>query len=367
MSCNYLYIDDEEQDQVQQYVDALHKHKGLNIDRIKPGKFEELIDKIIDLDPDGILIDWKLDGIPTGKGQYKAGTVAQELRTRSVENEALVKPIILISTDEKLQETYTKEGTSHDLFDFLYKKNEAVEKGERVATELIGFAKSYNELREHRKKKNEINEILELEEKELLDSRIYSSFSTKGDSLKPVHEYAQFIINHLIRIPGPLIDEKTLASRIGINIDESKNWKKLREEHFDVFKFSGPFSGIWDRWWAQKLESWWYEMIEDSKPLQLLKASERIEHIKEKIGIEFTPCEPIEDNYGTEYWTICQVLGQPLDPVDGFMIESSKQFPWQEELYVSKKSVIDRTYKAKGYSLHPMENERYYDLISDDE
>ncbi|MEX1014406.1 MAG: hypothetical protein WDZ80_04570, partial [Candidatus Paceibacterota bacterium] len=98
MSCNYLYIDDEEQENVQQYVNALQKLKDFNVDRIKPGKFEELIDKIIDINPDGILIDWKLDGIPTGNGQYKAGTVAQELRTRSVENETLVKPIILIST-----------------------------------------------------------------------------------------------------------------------------------------------------------------------------------------------------------------------------------------------------------------------------
>ncbi|MEX1013927.1 MAG: hypothetical protein WDZ80_02085, partial [Candidatus Paceibacterota bacterium] len=242
-----------------------------------------------------------------------------------------------------------------------------VEDGERVATELVEFSNSYNDLKEFRKKKNEINVILELKEQELLDSRIYDRFSTNRDSLKPVHEYAQFIINHLIHIPGPLIDEKTIAARIGINIDEAKNWKKLREEHLDAFKFSGSFSGIWDRWWAQKLESWWYEIIECNKPLQLLKASERIDRIKEKIGIEFTPSEPIEENYGTEYWTICQVLGEPLDPVDGFMVESNKQFPWQEELYVSKKSVIDRAFKTMGYNLHPMEHERYFDLISDDE
>jgi len=367
MSCNYLYIDDEKEDQVKQYVDSLQKHKDLNIDRIKPGKFEELITKVIDNNPDGILIDWKLDGIPTGNGQYKAGSVAQELRTRSVENEALVKPIILISTDERLQETYNKEGTSHDLFDFLYKKNIVAEEGKRVANELIEFSNSYNYLKEYRKEKKEINEILDLEEQELLDSRIYGSFPTKKNNLKPVHEYAQFIINHLIRIPGPLIDEKTIAARIGVNIEDSKNWDVIKKDHFNEIKYSGPFSGIWNRWWALKLESWWIDTIDGKTPLQLLKASQRVELIKKKIGIEFTPCKPIEENYSSEYWTICQDLGLPLDPVDGFMVESNKQFPWQEELYISKKSAIERTFDNKGFDLHQMEKERYLDLTFEDD
>ena len=113
-----------------------------------------MIKKILETEVDGILIDWKLDERNQEDVIYKAGEVAQSLRSRSIENEEYAKPIILISTDEKLEKTYSLDETSHDLFDHIYTKGRVVESGKQVAQELINFTNSYSCIKEIYKKEN---------------------------------------------------------------------------------------------------------------------------------------------------------------------------------------------------------------------
>lgn len=368
MSCNYLYIDDEEQDRVQQYVDALQKHDELKITRIQPIEFSKLIKEILETEVDGILIDWKLDERIQEDVVYKAGEVAQSLRSRSIENEEYAKPIILISTDEKLEKTYSLDETSHDLFDHVYTKGGVVDAGVQVAQELIYFTDSYSALKKYKKEKKEIIEILGLEDEKNLDSRIKGNLLTKDETLKPVHECARFIINDLLQIPGLLIDEYVLKARLGLNNEEEEeNWESFKKEELNKFKYVGPFSSIWPRWWAPKLEVWWAERIEVKKPLQLLDAGQRVQLINQNLNKKFTPAQPIDESYSKEFWTICQDLKRPLDSIDGFMIESKKSFPWQEEQYICKKSAAERTYKQHGIRIHQMEEERLMDFLSGDE
>lgn len=367
MSCNYLYIDDEEQDKVQQYVDSLQSHDELEIIRIQPIEFSKLIKKILETEIDGILIDWKLDERNQEDVIYKAGEVAQSLRSRSIENEEYAKPIILISTDEKLEKTYSLDETSHDLFDHIYTKSEVVEAGKQVAQELIFFTDSYSALKKYKKEKKEIIEILGLEDEKILDSRIKGNLLTKDGNLKPVHECARFIINDLLQIPGPLIDEYTLKARIGLYKVEEENWEAFKKAELNKFKYGGPFSNIWPRWWASELEGWWIKKIGEKKPLQLLEADQRVQLINKNWDTKFTPSESIEESYSKEFWTICQDLKKPLDSIDGFMIESKNSFPWQEEQYICKKSAAERTYIQHGIRIHQMEEERLLDFLSEDE
>lgn len=367
MPCNYLYIDDEEQERVQQYVDSLQQNDNLKIERIQPIEFSKLIKKILDSEVDGILIDWKLDERNQEDVMYKAGEVAQSLRSRSIENEEYAKPIILISTDEKLEKTYSLDETSHDLFDHIYTKGVVVNTGKQVAQQLINFSESYSLLKKQKKENEDIFRILGLENESILDSRIKKNLLTKDKNIKPVHECARFIINNLLKIPGPLIDELTLKARLGLNNEEQENWETFKEDELNKFMYTGPFSNIWPRWWASELEGWWSNKIEPNTAIQLIDAAQRIQLMNKKLNTKFTPAQPIEESYSKEFWTICQDLKRPLDSIDGFMIESNKSFPWQEEQYICKKSASERTYRQHGIKIHQMEEERLTDFLLENE
>ncbi|MEP1152663.1 MAG: hypothetical protein ABJH08_13125 [Balneola sp.] len=363
MSCKYIYIDDEDKDLVQPYIDSVQKAENLVIERLELDEFSKLISKIIKADSDGILIDWKLDEKAIEGWQFKAAPVAQELRIKSSENINLAKPIILISTNEKLRETYSIEKSSHDLFDYLYLKSDVIERGEEIGQELIAFADSYKRLRDLTSTKTSFEKILGLKNEEQIDTRILASFSNGEDQL-PVHEYAQFIIYDLLKVPGPLVKEETLASRLGVEMND--NWDDFKTKQFDFCKYTGPFESIFNRWWFKDVERWWEEKVESKKPLQLLKADERVSRINEKIGADLKAVNPISKGYSGQYWTVCQDLNLPLDPIDGFMIAARKSFPWQEERYISKKSAVERTFKNKGLSIHILEKERYLGFMEDE-
>ncbi len=363
MPCNYIYIDDEDQDLVQPYIDSLEKAEGLTIKRVELDEFSKLVSKILETDSDGILIDWKLDEKAIEGWQFKAAPVAQELRIKSSQNMNLAKPIILISTNEKLKETYSNEKSSHDLFDYLYLKSDIVENGKSIGRELILFSEAYKDLKSLISERTPFFKILGLESEEEIDKRIQAKFLTE-ENQKPIHEYAQFIIYDLLKVPGPLIKEDELAARLGVLMNE--DWDEFKSENFDFCKYKGPFNEIFIRWWFKGIEHWWEEIIKNKKPLQLLNADERVSILNEKLGYSLSIASPIEKSYSKQYWTVCQDLNVPLDPIDGFMIDARKSFPWQEERYISKKSAIERTFKNKGFSIHILEKERYLDFMDED-
>ncbi|MCH8535990.1 MAG: hypothetical protein LAT51_13040 [Flavobacteriaceae bacterium] len=205
-----------------------------------------------------------------------------------------------------------------------------------------------------------------LNNSDFLDSRIKGHF-TKREKIKPVHECARFIINDLLKSSGPLINELTLGARLGVNVNSLNDWQSFKESALSDFKYRGSFSNIWQLWWASELENWWAEKINSKKPLQLLKAAERVDLLNKKFNLNFSPANPIEDKYSTEYWTICQDLNRPLDAVDGFMIESNNRFAWQDELYINKKSTAERTYVRKGINIHQVEKDRLIEFLSEEE
>lgn len=337
--------------------------KELHIDIEHPATFQTnsaLISRLKGYQ--GLILDWRLDEISSKtdrkKADFRAATLAQEIRTRETEKKIHPLPIVVWSQESKLKGSYQGDFTSHDLFNWIYKKEEIVENPNVVHDQLLSLALGYKYIDKFRstKKKFNLSDLLKAKDT-YVDIRVQEYFSSTA---RTVHEIARFIIQDLLRRPGLLIDELRLASRLGIDKNASKDWKKILDL-IAKYKYLGPFGDAWERWWAFGVEKeWWLRTSSQDSPLSILNAKERVEIIKKKTGFRnLIVAEPIKPKYHTRFYTICEHTKKPLDPIDGVIIAEKEPQPWQERRYISLDTALER---REGYNPHPTELERLKNL-----
>lgn len=366
MATKYLYIDDEDPASLESYVRAVVGADGdLEIVPERPSNFDQQVQHLLEVlaNFDGLILDWQLDDIPAGDGTrvlFRAGALAQELRTRETSNEVKGLPIILWSTKPKLRKSYYGDHTSHDLFDVLYDKESVVDNAQVVNEQLASLAHGYKRITSILSQGVALAELFGINSEvfESLDPRFTGSLS-KTERL-PIHEYARFILKEVVLRPGPLINEEVLAARLGIDKQESPDWNELLEHVLNRFAYSGPFSDAWPRWWSQLVETnWWRSLGEDLPNLNSLRARERVAVITERTGARgLVAAKPINDSYGDYFRTVCEVTRRPLDPVDGVMIDEKEPKSWQDLRYISLEAALERRGEEEGLRPHPTEMER---------
>ena len=174
------------------------------------------------------------------------------------------------------------------------------------------------------------------------------------------------ILKDLIYAKGVLINEKYLASRLGVDKDNSADWKALKER-FKEAKYSGVFADGWDRWWMFKVDNI-FEEISDTY-LSYLNAKERVAILKEKVDLQNLVFPlPIESkkgdvkNHSYRYWTVCKALRKPMDAGEGFRVYTRQEpKPWQEYEYVSLQALLDEELLIeKDIKVHSLDREKYF-------
>jgi len=370
MSIKFKYLDDEKKERAEPFAQALSsKDLGLEVMFENPKKYSDQMDELTKSDFNGLILDWRLDLIPVIEGKsvgYRASILAQGVRSTASEKHILEIPIVLLTTFDRFQKSYEKDETSHDLFDKIYIKDDIGKQPQQISKELCALVKGYRRIIAARNKRFPFYKILNLEEQyaDILDIRMQEIFP--ADNSKPAHKYAQIIIKELIDVPGPLIDELILAARLGVDIEKSGDWEKLKVTFLDAFSYKGPFGEVWPRWWSILLEKWWETLEGNSEPLPFLNAEKRVEILRNNTNLEaLLPAKSIEKGYSSKFWTICQVRKKPLDPIDGFMLQSGENFPWQERLYLSKIAALYREHLAGGLKIHPFDRESLDDYIEE--
>lgn len=349
---SYLYIDDEK-DKATTYIESLEK-KGELVIHFQQA---QTLDKVFLLknlkNYQGILLDLRTDQEPDENKNVSDFTGAewgQHIRVLSTNGELDNDiPIVLFSTDAKLQQTYFRDLTSNNIFDRFLSKDKTPLNAQK---KLISLANGYKEISQEKN----FSKLLKINIGNL-DPRIFSRFNTTDI---PVHEYAQMILKDLIYAKGVLINEDYLASRLGIDKNNSSDWDKVKEI-FDVAKYKGVFSDGWARWWMFEVDKKFHEI--SGTYLTYLDAKERVTTLKEKSGLQnIQYAEPIDKNESYDYWTVCKALGKPLDAHEGFKVYTrSEPKPWQEYEYISLEAFLSEspTIKEKNITLHPMDKEKY--------
>lgn len=368
----YLYFDDEPPESVSAYTDAITSIASdieLNIEHRSPKPWDEQVKFIREQEYSGLILDLRLDnnviwenndmGI---KAQYRAEELAQKIRVEASEGILKDVPVVLWSTNQNLNNSgFNRDSTPKDLFDLKIIKTEIVANSLSIRKKLEALAKGY-EFIEACYYENEvlIAKCLGLNgehEIESIDPRVFSYFDT--DFKPPIHDVARYILNELIRKPGPFIDEKLLATRFGINIEDSAGWEEFLSDAFSCFKYSGVFSGGWNIYNFARILVWWQDMFPQDKNLRSISSTRRIDLIREELGnYDLQPILPNDDADKGLFWYNCIATGQPVSQKNSFIVNTPHKLPWQENTYISFEAVRQRIDRTQGISIDELDKSR---------
>jgi len=396
---NYLCLDNEANESLRESLDLIQKQsialdqsgkkkEQVSIKLEKPLAYDlQLDDLALRLDKgeiDGIILDLRLDDQIGDKAKYRAPTIAQELRTRSAEpllDKALAAasgatlpqmrscPLVLWSTDKKLADSYRRDDTSHDLFEFKIFKDKLAGPESRkeyafhAARKLVASATGYRRIAEAPASSIERAEkllALEQEWSELLDARLFAPLN-EGIEQKSIHEQARYITRQLLETPNTaLITPQVAAARLGVDPTQMSitEIEKLVDQLFPKARYKGAFAEGWPCWWTPKIEDAWLELNGVPGPLLRLPAETRVEFINRTFGTKFNAAERIKYATSSVFTTVCQVTGRPLASIDGFAT-SQHLFPWQLPEYVSLDGMLGKDPKREYPKLDPLEVQRF--------
>ena len=364
MVTKYLYIDDEARSSLESYIRAVEGGE----EQIQITFDDQIMHLLVVLNNyDGLILDWQLDDIPHDSGKrvlFRAGSLAQEIRTKGTSHQVKELPIILWSTKPKLRRSYFSDKTSHDLFDVLYDKGDVVDRAAKVRKEILSLVRGYERLTQFANHATTFNQVLGVTEEDykLLNSRFVGHFTR--DRSTPTHEYAGFLLKEVLLRPGVVIGEELLAARLGVNSHESSEWKSLLAQLPKNTEYRGPFCEAWHRWWTVLVEKvWWRSLSSDLPSLSVLNANERVAKLKEYTGLQgLVAATPMAESYGDRFQTICEVSRQPLDPIDGVVMDEKERLPWQERRYLSVDAALERRGQEEELRPHPSEFNRLKEI-----
>lgn len=358
----YLYIDDESDESVSATKDGFNDQGVIEISIEQPKGFaaqrEYLIKELSSYS--GLILDYRLDGNMQLNVSYNAPAIATELISLMNESDPNKKiipcPIIICSTDERMAHTYDTDKVIHELFDYKFLKG-IDPQWEKMSKKLASLANGYTSLNEMSSKS--INAILGRDDLNTINPKIIERFIDTDSNLS-IHDYSHFIVKELFNHPGALIKETLMAARLGINCSASgEAWTELKEKFLLQTKYTGFFSDGWDRWWMDRLNSF-FKTVSSAKRLPSLTASERVELLSSFSGIKgLIAADPLPFCSSSNFWTICEETKAPIDPLEAFRAyESIDLKPWQEQKYISFNAIAQEGLTRKGLRHHSSENER---------
>jgi hypothetical protein len=267
-------------------------------------------------------------------------------------------PIILWSINQKFESSFSGDETSHDLFDAVYGKDEAVIKDStRVQRELCALASGYEAIGGV----SDVGAVASvLGRREMVDQPVYGEFfaaCSEAAGRTSRHDLARLIMRTLVLRDGLLVDEGLVAARFGIDRDKSAGAWSAFLTIISAAKYGGPFADGWCRWWWYDLEDWWLTLRERQTNLRRLAASERVAILNDRFGLELRSANPIQDGYSDRFFAVCVATDRPLDPIDGLRVLTPGSRSWNEQRYVSVIAALERLNK-NAWRLHPSDYAR---------
>lgn len=357
----YLYIDDENGSSEISTLNGFNDTDIIEVERFNLSEFKEFGDLKKEIirasnnnEFDGLIVDLRLDGTGEDRTEFNATAITSELRSISARGDIKSFPIVLCSTEEKIKQTYDSDKTSHDLFDYKLSKSNPAPNWLKIANKLISLSNGYNWLQST---KRESNEILGIEKIEVIDERILE----KLINFSVTYDYTHFIIKNFFHQTNPLINERILAARLGVDIQKTPNkvWEELSLSILGSVKYQGLFGDGWNRWWADELVEWFSSI--SGERLAFLNAEKRVEILNKKFGLkEIVHASPLKFCNSSEFWSICEGYKVPIDPLEAFKIHTTADLkPWQESKVISLFAILEREgFVDRGLKPHISEMER---------
>ena len=360
----YLYIDDENGPSEISTLNGFNDTTIVEIVRFNLSPFrdfgslkKELKRACNNMEFDGLIIDLRLDGTGEDRTEFNATAITSELRSISARGDIHSFPIVLCSTEDKIKQTYDSDRTSHDLYDYKISKSNPEPNWIKISTKLKSLADGYNWIQAA---KREPAEIIGVNKLDVIDERIAQRLREFSLTSVP-YDFTHFVIKNFFHQTNPLIGEKILAARLGVDIAKTPRevWDKLSLSILDNIRYKGLFAEGWKRWWANDLVDWFKSMSGEN--LAFMDAENRVNILSKASGLEgMAVAEPIKFCTSSEFWTICEGYKVPIDPLEGFKIHTTADLkPWQESKVISLLAILEREgFVDRGIKPHLSESER---------
>ena len=286
------------------FVDDLDKHLTGSLRTKEILEFEwlglqpvtKLAAEIVRRKPAIVALDYRLDEAPEDLGAddvYKGSALAQHLRDGAVSNPSSDFPIVLVSTEDKLEKLYTPDKTAHDLFDRVYRKDNLTSDRSSIRAELIALANGYVELIK-RIGKFDPYEVLAAD-REIEDLNFQELVLAFERSEAP-HLISNYVLRQVIDRPGLLFDKYDAAARLGVSPASFVTLVPMLDAAGLTYR--GLYSEGWQRWWAGRLLDW-AEKLFQARPSSL-SASTRSTALSEAMGVQLETARSTWNNSEAE-------------------------------------------------------------------
>lgn len=294
---------------------------------------------------DAYLMDYRLS---QGKSFFDAPPFAAYLRTEDKQGKMTQKPIFLI-TSEKGLNIVTRDDNHQDLFDLVILKDDYNKHKQKTIELFISYIKAYRDIEQNSYKIEKVLQIEKEKVKAFIDIRLVKELNvTKAE--KNTYSYLRKLSDHLLNVPGVLINERYLAARLGIDQNNSgEEWDNLSIKLKDL-RYCGVLSNSYDRWWMPLVQKWWEE-LSGGKSLRRMDAKERVELINRCFNLKLQAADPLKFCESSNFWTVCKAMGKPLDPAEGYVCNQRARRPWEENEYISALGALEYTRFQKYLSL----------------
>jgi hypothetical protein len=349
----YLFIDDEA-DGAESYADALSETDStLSIEVKSPVSLEQIVD-LLSTNPDGMLLDVKLNNTKDKDGKplrFDGIGLAQQLRSLQTRGEVKSLPIVRLSQPEVIQEYVRGDSTSDDCFDDRISKDEIASHAASINRRLLSLANDYPRLIAY------LNATKSSESAALLlgvpasfldrvDSRILADVQQCDNA--PAHVLAGFFLDKLLAWPGPLIGEDLLAARLGVDRASSEVGWAVILENLEPARYVGAFHNGYPRWWMATVSDIWNDLPDASISLARARAEERIDVLQKAWKTKLQPIAETKDSPGRRYWAICEATTLPVDPTFGIaLMPRIGHQPWQEAEYLSLEAALRDSHNSR--------------------
>lgn len=333
MDYKILYLEDQKADSMVEDF----KNEGVELVVNKADSVDVATETMRKERFDAYLMDYRLS---QGKSFFDAPPFAAYLRTEDKRGNITQCPIFLI-TSEKGLHIVKEDENNQDLFDLVLLKDDYNKQKKETIELFISYIKAYREIEEKKYKIEAVLHIGKEEVKSFIDLRLQKELETAKNE-KNTYRFLRKIAEHLVQVPGVLIDEQYLAARLGVDTQKSgDDWKKLTDQLCDRI-YNGVLSESYDRWWMPRVVQWW-ESISEGKTLRRLEANERVEILNNHYNLKLQPAEPLKFCESSNFWTVCQALHKAMDPAEGYVCNKCAKRPWEENEYVSAEGALEYT------------------------
>lgn len=279
----------------------------------------------------GVLIDVDLssDGkvIGTGLG------LAQDLRAKqkNKKSNTLDFPLFRFANPDPVREYVGDDPASDDLFDVLISKEHARKNLDSVVRKVTATRAVYDALiGSPPADLASFSKVCGLDQDQFEiwgDGRLWQKVRLGLGETSTTHVAAGSFLRSFLLPQGLLVDEATLAVRLGVDVGNSPGWVQLRSLLKDA-KYAGLGAEGFDRWWARGIDGYWLKFDEDEY-LHQRRSEERVERLRAKTGLDLAPLQP-----DAAYWRLCALSlrdgeVRAVDPARAItLVQRAPQEPW---------------------------------------